>query len=282
MRSLTDTEILAKYQASKDSTDKKVFFDRYEYWRLVNKVKDSTELYYIYKGYYELTKKSQRKPDELAACNYAAFCIREGIADSTILAPYIKKNRRVNWTMKNMAEETETYNREAVIANQLAMYVLCKDYRNAGIMSSILPESQNNFLLRAFVKCLSGLYRKPQYAEPVAETSPNNKVVINIALGNFSIAQVVAQEELEDTNPRKFYFLAQIGKKTNEDTKNIVDNLLRCFKLDESFISIADADATFVDNKGQKREFIQAFDKFQEFKKKKAEKKESNNLDELL
>lgn len=269
MRSLTDAEILAKYKASRDSVGKNVFFDRYEYWRLTNIVKDSVCLKDIYKRYYEYTKKNQRKPDELAACNHAAFCIREGIADTTMLAPFIKKSRRANFEMMNMYEEKEMYNREAVVANQLAMYVLAYDYRNAGIMSSILPDNENNRLLRAFVKCLSGHYRKPQYYEPVAASSPNNKVVIYIAIDNLSLAKVVAEEELDDKDPRKFYFLAQIHKKMAGETKDIVDNLLKCFQLDESFVPIADADAVFVNNKGEKKEYVQAFDKFIEWKNKK-------------
>lgn len=276
MRSLTDAEILAKYKASRDSVGKNVFFDRYEYWRLTNIVKDSVCLKDIYKRYYEYTKKNQRKPDELAACNHAAFCIREGMADTTMLAPFIKKNRRVNFPMTNIyTEEVEIYNREAVIANQLAMYVLAYDYRNAGIMSSILPDNESNRLLRAFVKCLSGHYRKPQYHEPVAASSPNNKVVIYIATNNLSLAKVIAEEELENDNPRKYYFLAQIFMKMDE-TVEVVNNLVKCFQLDESFVAIADADGVFVSNKGEKKEFVQAFDKFEEWKKKK----ESGSVEE--
>ena len=192
-----------------------------------------------------------------------------------MLAPFIKKNRRANFGMMNMYEEKEIYNREAVIANQLAMYVLAYDYRNAGIMSSILPDNESNRLLRAFVKCLSGLYRKPQYYEPVAASSPNNKVVIYIAIDNLSLAKVIAEEELENDNPRKYYFLAQIYMKMDE-TVEVVNNLVKCFQLDESFVAIADADAVFVNNKGEKKEIVQAFDKFEEWKKKK----ESGSVEE--
>lgn len=261
MRALTDAEILSKYEATKDSVGKDVFFNRYEYWRLVNKITDSTELANIYKAYYEFTKK-QHIQDELAACNHAAFCIQNGIGDSTILAPYIHKSRSVNWHRENTFKGIiEWFNREAIVANQLAMYVLCKDYLNAGIMSNILPNNNSNRLLRAFVKCLQGYYDKSGYSDPVAASSPNNRVVISIAQGNLGVAKAVAEMELEDDNPRKFYFLAQIAQKSGEEEKT-TDYLVKCFELDESFVTIAENDATFVDNRGNKKAFVTAVDKF--------------------
>lgn len=276
MRSLSDREILAKWKVHQDSVEKKMFFDRYEFWRLTNLVKDPAQLPQLYKEYYEYTKRSQRIPDELAACNHATFCIQEGIADTTMLAPYIRKGRRLNYKQMNMVEEWETYNREAVVANQLAMYVLSKDYRNARIMSQKLPDNESNRLLNAFLYCLLGYYKNPTYGDPVSATSHNNRVVILIANEVWETAKDVCETYLEDDNPRKFYFLAQIfmGKRNNPN-QVVEKNLIKCWKLDESFIETADADALFVDNKGEKKEFDRALKEFDEWKKKEAEKKKS-------
>ncbi len=274
MRSLSDKEILDKWKVHQDSVNKKIFFDRYEYWRLANIVKDTLQHPQLYKEYYEYTKRTQRKPDELAACNHAAYCIKDGIADTTMLAPYIKKSRGLDYKMMNMVEEWETYNREPVIANQLAMYVLSKDYLNARIMGRILPENEGNNLLKAFLMCLIGFYKNEAYYEPVAATSVNNKAVIYIANGNYPLAQVVCEEEMENDNPRKHYFLAQIHKGKGSEQNDIINSLIACWKLDESFVEVADADAIFVDNKGNKHEFDRALKKFDEWKAKQAKKKE--------
>lgn len=275
MRSLSDKEILAKWKVHQDSVDKKMFFDRYEFWRLTNLVKDTAQLPQLYKEYYEYTKRTQRKPDELAACNHAAFCIKGSIADTTMLAPYIRKERPLNYSQMSFVNEGErdVFNREAVVANQLAMYVLAKDYTNADIMSEKLPDNETVRLLKAFLYCLMGGYDRPIYADPVASTSVNNKVVIYIANGRYAQAEVLCEEEMKNDNPRKFYFLAKIHKgKTDKSPTDVVKNLVSCWKLDKRFIEIADTDATFVDDKGDKKEFKNALKEFEKWEKKQAEK----------
>ena len=105
--------------------------------------------------------------------------------------------------------------------------------------------------------CLIGFYKNPAYFEPVANTSVNNKAVIYIANGNYPLAQVLCEEEMEE-GPRKYYFLAQIHKGKGSEQEYIINNLIQCWKLDESFVEVADADAIFVDNKGNKFEFDRA------------------------
>lgn len=271
MRSLSDKEIMDKWQEHLDSVNKPIHFDRYEYWRLANRIKDTLQLPQLYKEYYEYTKRTQKKPDDLAACNHAAYCVKEGIADTTMLAPFIRKNRRLNWSLRITEDMSEYYNREPVVANQLAMYVLSKDYLNARIMGRLLPENEANNLLKAFLMCLIGFYKEPAYFEPVAATSVNNKLVIQIANGNYAVAQVICEEEMEE-GPRKYYFLAQIHKGKGGEQSDIIDNLVKCWKLDETFVEVADADALFVDNKGNKFEFDRALKKFDEWKEKQAKK----------
>lgn len=265
MRSLSDKEIMDKWQEHLDSVNKPIHFDRYEYWRLANRIKDTLQLPQLYKEYYEYSKRTQQKPDDLAACNHAAYCVKEGIADTTMLAPFIRKNRRLNWRLQITEDVWEYYNREPVVANQLAMYVLAKDYRNARIMGRLLPENEANTLLKSFLMCLLGKFNYPAYYEPVAATSTNNRVVIYIANGNYTLAQLICEEEMEE-GPRKYYFLAQIHKGKGDNKDDIVDNLVKCWQRDESFVEVADADALFVDNKGEKEEFDKALEKFDKWK----------------
>ena len=281
-RALTDSEILENFRLSKDTVNHpNVFFDRYDYWRLANIVKDSADLRKIYKGYYEFTKKTQNgKADELAACNYAAFLIREGKADSTMLLPYIRKDASyANYQRQDMnTGKMITYNRIPVIANQLAMYVLCEDYASARYMNAYLPPSEEQRLLNAFLMCLYGKFDDPNYSEPVAATSPNNDIVISIANGgtqNLRHARLIAETKLKDDNPRKFYFMAQIDMKEGKTGKgsDAVAHLLDCFKVDEKFIEIANVDAVFVDNKGNKIEFDEAVEKFDKWKEDEEKKK---------
>lgn len=281
-RALTDSEILENFRLSKDTVNHpNVFFDRYDYWRLANIVKDSADLRNIYKGYYEFTKKTQNgKADELAACNYSAFLIREGKADSTMLLPYIRKDASyANYQRQDMnTGKMITYNRIPVIANQLAMYVLCEDYASARYMNAYLPPSEEQRLLNAFLMCLYGKYKEPYYSGPVAATSPNNDIVISIANGgtqDLLHARLIAEKDLKDDNPRKFYFMAQIDMKEGKTGKgsDAVAHLLDCFKVDESFIEIANVDAVFVDNKGNKIEFDEAVEKFDKWKEDEEKKK---------
>lgn len=255
MRALNDKEILVKYTDWLEHPDKKVLMTRYDYWRLVNTVKDSAMLAGIYKRYYDFTKRPMRRTDELAACNYVAYCIRQGIVDTTALKPYIDQRvKKVDVRTVNSREEDMVINRSAIIKNQALMYMLAEEYPKALGLCHLLPEGEERKRLDAFIRCLHCDYDNDEYANLVMNTSPINKIVILLARKDYHVAVPMLEERIADTDPRKFYMLAQVKQVTTVDNgEAVAELLLKCFKLDESYLETARGDAAFLDFLGQSK-----------------------------
>ena len=263
-RALNDAEILQKYKANKHLPANQVYFSRYEYWRLTTMLTDSTGLPDIYKRYHAAMVKSKTE-DVLAACNYAAYCIREKKCDTLMLKPYIDlRIKRSDVEREDDEKGRVVYNRSAVIKNQVLMYMLAEDYNMALALLERLPDGEEKRTLNAFVHCLACNYDQEEYADIVARTSLVNQVVIALANNKLSLAAPIVEEEMSMSDPRRPYFLAQIERKRNPAEKDRTPQfLLECFKLDESYMDIARDDASFVDDiTGEKPCFDKAEDDY--------------------
>lgn len=263
-RALNDAEILQKYEANKHLPARQVYFSRYEYWRLATMLTDSTGLPDIYKRYHEAMVKSKTE-DVLAACNYAAYCIREKRCDTLMLKPYIDlRIKRSDVEREDDEKGRVVYNRSAVIKNQVLMYMLAEEYNMALALLERLPDGEEKRTLNAFVHCLACNYDQKEYADIVAQTSAVNQVVIALANNKLNFASTIVEEEMSKSDPRRPYFLAQIERKKNSTEKDrTAQFLLECFKLDESYMDIARDDASFVDDiTGEKPCFDKAEDDY--------------------
>lgn len=267
-RELTPEEILDKYEHDEDYRSGKKQFALYEYWHLFNMVQDQEELIKLYQRAYNESIQSNGKAWILAANNLAVSYIDKGVVDTCILAPFIDlKIPSTNYKIKKMYSDSyDIINPEAIIANQLIMYLRSYDFRNASRMCQILNNSERNLRLKAFAMCLGGYYkggktteerkRAKEYFSIVESTSAFNKVIMNLAMNtkmNDNIAEA-AMKDLDQNNAMTNYLWAIIYGRKGARSKDFMDDmasenyLLEAFRLDPSLIDIAAGDGDIVED----------------------------------
>ena len=265
-RPLTPEEILNKYRSdSLYYTGKKPML-LYEYWNLFQMIDDKNELETLYKRAYEESKLSLKKPWILAANNLAVSYLERGHVDTTVLAPFIDitvHGSNVTRTFNDGIRQTsELINPAELVVNQLIMYLNDNNFRSASIMAKLLPDTEEYKMVKAFTMCLGGHYKTRKDAsqedklkanevfEIVRESSPVNKVVMNLALknrGNDEAARK-AVEELDPNDPLTSYFkTVLISRKADildfGDEMEAIALLKSCFFADEKYVAIAAGDS---------------------------------------
>lgn len=265
-RPLTAEEILDKYRGdSLYRTGEKPML-LYEYWNLFQKIEDKQELENLYKIAYDHTKETMKKPWMLAANNLAVSYIEREHVDTTILAPFIDitvRGSNVTRTFNDGIRQTsELINPVELVVNQLIMYLRDDNFRSASIMAKLLPDTEEYKMLKAFTMCLGGHYKTKRDAsqedklranevfETVRESSPVNKVVMNLAVknrGNDEAARK-AVEDLDPNDPLTLYFkTVLISRKADildfGDEIEAIALLKSCFFKDEKYVAIAAADS---------------------------------------
>ena len=156
-------------------------------------------------------------------------------------------------------------NPEAVVANQMIMYVMDNNFRKAGQLTNILGDNEKNALVTSFALCLGGYYkggdtpeekaRARKVFENVSASSPRNKVVLSLAMNTKSYDAMAeeAMAELDPNDPLTDYLWSVIyGRKAargGDFMDDIVseDYLLSCFQKDKSYIDIAAGDGDIVE-----------------------------------
>jgi len=266
-RELTPEEIMESYQNDEDYRSGRKKFALYEYWHLFRMVKDQGELENLYRRAYDESIEANGKPWILAANNLAESYISRGVADTTLLSRFIDlQTPAVDFRLMRMnGSGYDIVNPEAVVANQMIMYVMSNDFRRAGQLTNILPASDRNRLVRAFALCLGGYYkggntpdqrsRARDVFETVSESSPLNRVVLNLAM-NTKAYDALAEEAMaalpQDSALTDYLWAVIYGRKGARshdfmDDMNSEDRLVACFKKDPSFIDIAAGDGDIVE-----------------------------------
>lgn len=266
-RELTPTEILERYRTDQDYRSGRKKFALYEYWHLFQMVKAPDELEKLYRRAYDESVEANGKPWILAANNLASSLITKGVADTTLLGGFIDlQTPSVDFRLMRMnGNGYDIVNPEAVVANQMIMYVMSNNFRKAGQLTNILPDNEKNRLVRAFTLCLGGYYkggRTPQERarahevfDTVSESSPINRVVLALAM-NTKVYDALAEEALagiKEDSALKDYLLSVVygrkGSRTHDFMDDIAseDCLLSCFHKDPSFIDIAAGDGDIVE-----------------------------------
>lgn len=263
-RELTPEEIMNRYRTDEEYISGRKHFELYEYWHLFQMIKDQDELDALYKRAYEESKEVDGKGWVLAANGLAVSYIRKGIVDTSILAPFIDTRiHRTDLKMNHMNGITsEIVNPQAVVANQLCMFLAANNYKRASVMAQLLPSSEQNDTLKAFTMCLGGYYKGGKTPEERAEvkqtfdivknSSPLNKVVMYLAL-NSAGGNQMADEALNALPPDDgltYYLRAVIYSKKYEvnpmDINSLMtatDYLKMAFYKDRKFLGIAAGDA---------------------------------------
>ena len=266
-RELTPEEIMERYQNDEDYRSGRKKFALYEYWHLFRMVKDQGELENLYRRAYDESIEANGKPWILAANNLAESYISRGVADTTLLSRFIDlQTPAVDFRLMRMnGSGYDIVNPEAVVANQMIMYVMSNDFRRAGQLTNILPASDRNRLVRAFALCLGGYYkggntpdqrsRARDVFETVSESSPLNRVVLNLAM-NTKAYDALAEEAMaalpQDSALTDYLWAVIYGRKGARshdfmDDMNSEDRLVACFKKDPSFSDIAAGDGDIVE-----------------------------------
>lgn len=266
-RELTPEEILERYRNDEDYRSGRKKFALYEYWHLFQLVKEPEELEKLYKRAYDESIEANGRPWILAANSLAASYIARGVADTTILRDFIDlQTPVVNYHLMRMnGNGFEIVNPEAVVANQMIMYVMTNNFRKAGQLTNILPDNDRNRLVRAFALCLGGYYkggntpeqrrRAREVFETVSESSPLNKVVLCLAMNTKTYDSLAeeAMSALPGDSALTDYLWAVIYGRKGARTQDFMDDmasedyLVACFHKDPSYIDIAAGDGDIVE-----------------------------------
>lgn len=266
-RELTPEEILERYRNDEDYRSGRKKFALYEYWHLFQLVKEPEELEKLYKRAYDESIEANGRPWILAANSLAASYIARGVADTTILHNFIDlQTPVVNYHLMRMnGNGYEIVNPEAVVANQMIMYVMTNNFRKAGQLTNILPDNDRNRLVRAYALCLGGYYkggntpeqrrRAREVFETVSESSPLNKVVLCLAMNTKTYDSLAeeAMAALPGDSALTDYLWAVIYGRKGARTQDFMDDmasedyLVACFHKDQSYIDIAAGDGDIVE-----------------------------------
>lgn len=266
-RELTPEEILERYRNDEDYRSGRKKFALYEYWHLFQLVKEPEELEKLYKRAYDESIEANGRPWILAANSLAASYIARGVADTTLLRNFIDlQTPVVNYHLMRMnGNGYEIVNPEAVVANQMIMYVMTNNFRKAGQLTNILPDNDKNRLVRAYALCLGGYYkggntpdqrrRAREVFETVSESSPLNKVVLCLAMNTKTYDSLAeeAMSALPGDSALTDYLWAVIYGRKGARTQDFMDDmasedyLVACFHKDPSYIDIAAGDGDIVE-----------------------------------
>ncbi len=266
-RELTPEEILERYRNDEDYRSGRKKFALYEYWHLFQLVKEPEELEKLYKRAYDESIEANGRPWILAANSLAASYIARGVADTTLLRDFIDlQTPVVNYHLMRMnGNGYDIVNPEAVVANQMIMYVMTNNFRKAGQLTNILPDNDRNRLVRAYALCLGGYYkggntpdqrrRAREVFETVSESSPLNKVVLCLAMNTKTYDSLAeeAMSSLPGDSALTDYLWAVIYGRKGARTQDFMDDmasedyLVACFHKNPSYIDIAAGDGDIVE-----------------------------------
>lgn len=214
-RTLEPHEILEKYNSDKSFRDGTQHMTLNEYWYLFELVKDESQLEELYKRALATSIKVEKKPWPLPANLLAVSYLKKGIADTTLLKPFLNETYSVNYEKRNMYDKSkveEVINDEAIIANQVQMYMLASDFRSAAKWSILIEDKYP--MLRAVARCLGGKmnYNDPaekESVELIKNSSPRNELIVNMFMNVYDSTTVSALQKLPVDEPLTLYLKAQ-------------------------------------------------------------------------
>jgi len=213
-RFLSKEEILGKYNNDPDFRNGLKPFTLNEYWELFELVKDEKELEELYNRARVAAIRTEGKnnPWALPANHLAAIYLKRKQVDTLLLAPFIDERFRANYTLTEMSGDKKILNDDAIVANQVQMLMLSKDYERAEELSSIIENEHP--MLRAIVRCLGGYIdfedpKEEKTIELIKSSSPRNEVIINLYREQFDSTTVAAFNKLPQDDPITSYLRAQ-------------------------------------------------------------------------
>lgn len=239
-------------------------FMPYEFWVMMQHVKDTTELETICRRAIVQDRHNQSRKEflwPLPANMLAGAMLKQGKADTTILAPYIFEDEKLNQPYR-LGENSAILNPTAVVANQVAMMLRAEHYTRAMQLALLFKDADDPKLqqLYAIARCKAGYYDSnteegKQYYELVRSTSPRNAIVMDMA-NSYLVEVPELLEQMDQEDPVTHYLRAQylciqyflevnddtFGSMSEESQMEAVRSLVTCFRKDPKYIETAECD----------------------------------------
>lgn len=213
-RFLSKEEILAKYENDPAFRNGTKPFTLNEYWELFELVKDEKELEELYNRarIAAIRTEGKNNPWALPANHLAVTYLKRKQVDTLLLAPFIDERFRANYSLTELSGDKKILNDDAIVANQVQMLMLMKNYERAEELSSIIENEHP--MLRAIVRCLGGYIdfedpKEEATIDLIKKSSPRNEVIVKLYKSEFDSTTVAALNRLPQDDPLTSYIRAQ-------------------------------------------------------------------------
>jgi len=226
-RFLKPHEILAKYNEDAAFRNGTKPMTLNEYWHLFDLVKDPVQLESLYKRAIAASIKSEKRPWPLPANLLAVSLLRQEKVDTLLLKPFLDETYRANYEIKDVYDPSKidkVINDESIVANQVQMYMMAKDYKQAARWATLIEAKYP--MLRAVARCLAGQldYRKPEEkasVDLIRNSSPRNELIVNMYMGVYDSTTVKALQRMPQDEPLTDYLKAQRLCRQYKDVKRM-------------------------------------------------------------
>lgn len=202
---LRQVKYLCRYDIYREPNDEEVMqayrekglkgtYTRYEYWKLLQLLKDDREIEAVARKAYDESLEMKR-PWVLAGNTLAVQYLKRDTIDTKVLEPLINRTIfTVNYERRNIdTGRTEIINPVEVVVNQLCMYIKAGDFENASVMAKLIPDEYTEYdLVKAYAWAMGGYFqggdtpeeraRAQRTFETICNSSVQNRVVMNLAL----------------------------------------------------------------------------------------------------
>ncbi len=280
-RELRPEESLDRYYNHPEYKSGEKHFRLYEYWNMFPMLTDEAEKEKMYRRAYDESYEDNGTPWILAANNLAVSYLKKGIADTSLLCMHIDERWKADMTFTTNGRKS-LVNPEAVVANQLCMFLMSGHFSRASVMAQMLPDSERTKSLKALTMCLGGYYRggktdeerrqRTEWAETVMETSPRNKVVMLLAQ-NTRAYTAMAEREIENLpqdDALTWYFRSVVSSRKMKypdadfmESENFYMYLQTCFDMDPTYIGIARTDGDI--DEVEFKQFLKYYPQYDKF-----------------
>lgn len=169
---LRQVKYLCRYDIYREPNDEEVMqayrekglkgtYTRYEYWKLLQLLKDDREIEAVARKAYDESLEMKR-PWVLAGNTLAVQYLKRDTIDTKVLEPLINRTIfTVNYERRNIdTGRTEIINPVEVVVNQLCMYIKAGDFENASVMAKLIPDEYTEYdLVKAYAWAMGGYFQ---------------------------------------------------------------------------------------------------------------------------
>lgn len=217
----TAEEILNEYQTDPDyHAGRKQ--QPYEFYQLLGMLKDPAEKETIARAALTVRDEDGKRPWPLAAYELAQCYAARGVADTTLLQPYIDVQGKLNEHRSDMDDGGNVswagwYNDEAIVTTHIKMQANAGAFGSAYRIAVMLgmdeiPEYRRMMM---FLRCLNCEWNVPEVIDTVSASSYWNNIVVlaaqeDAASWGTALYMLDDATQLDPTSPEALYLKAQL------------------------------------------------------------------------